>query len=225
MPPSVACALVETSTGNHRPCGRSCAFSASSTTPGLDHGGGALAVDRDDAVEILRVVDDERRAHRLPALRAAGAARRGSGRLLPPRSASRSCASCSVLGSDHADGIDLVDRRVGRVAPAARGVEEHFALDLAGEALREGAVARPRVRDAGATFAGARSIRLRRPWIPSRLRASPRAGLRAAAPLDRDLPVEDEEGHAAHTHGARLLLFLRDGAAQRLVGERPLRRP
>ena len=27
MPPSVACALVETSTGNHRPCGRRCAFS------------------------------------------------------------------------------------------------------------------------------------------------------------------------------------------------------
>ena len=34
MPPSVACALVETSTGNHRPCLRSWAFSVSSTMPG-----------------------------------------------------------------------------------------------------------------------------------------------------------------------------------------------
>ena len=34
MPPRVACADVLTSTGNHRPCGRSAAFSASSTSPG-----------------------------------------------------------------------------------------------------------------------------------------------------------------------------------------------
>jgi len=34
MPPSVACALVDTSTGNHRPCGLSCAFRWSSTSPG-----------------------------------------------------------------------------------------------------------------------------------------------------------------------------------------------
>ncbi len=34
MPPSVHCADVLTSTGNHRPCGRSHAFSASSTMPG-----------------------------------------------------------------------------------------------------------------------------------------------------------------------------------------------
>ncbi len=34
MPPSVACAEVETSTGYHRPRGRSCAFSASRTSPG-----------------------------------------------------------------------------------------------------------------------------------------------------------------------------------------------
>ena len=34
MPPSVACALVDTSTGNHSPCRRSCALRPSSTTPG-----------------------------------------------------------------------------------------------------------------------------------------------------------------------------------------------
>ena len=34
IPPSVACAEVETSTGNHRPCGLSAALSASSTSPG-----------------------------------------------------------------------------------------------------------------------------------------------------------------------------------------------
>ncbi len=34
MPPSVACALVDTSTGYHRPCGLSQAFRWSSTMPG-----------------------------------------------------------------------------------------------------------------------------------------------------------------------------------------------
>ncbi len=34
MPPSVACADVLTSTGNHSPCGRSAALSASRTRPG-----------------------------------------------------------------------------------------------------------------------------------------------------------------------------------------------
>ena len=34
MPPSVACALVDTSTGYHRPCGFSWAFRWSSTRPG-----------------------------------------------------------------------------------------------------------------------------------------------------------------------------------------------
>ena len=34
MPPIVAWAEVLTSTGNHRPCGRSHVFNASSTTPG-----------------------------------------------------------------------------------------------------------------------------------------------------------------------------------------------
>ena len=34
MPPSVACADVLTSTGNHTPCGRSHALSASSVMPG-----------------------------------------------------------------------------------------------------------------------------------------------------------------------------------------------
>ena len=34
MPPSVACAPVETSTGNHKPCGFSWAFRWSSTSPG-----------------------------------------------------------------------------------------------------------------------------------------------------------------------------------------------
>src|SRR5712692_8741917 len=34
MPPRVACALVDTSTGNHNPCGLRAALSASRTTPG-----------------------------------------------------------------------------------------------------------------------------------------------------------------------------------------------
>ena len=75
MPPSVHCADVLTSTGNHTPCGRSQALSASSTTPGLDRHGLRLAVEREHPIEVLAVIDHQRRADRLPALRAARAAR------------------------------------------------------------------------------------------------------------------------------------------------------
>jgi hypothetical protein len=39
MPPSVACALVETSTGNHRPCGTQHRVQGIERDPGLDHRG------------------------------------------------------------------------------------------------------------------------------------------------------------------------------------------
>ena len=75
MPPSVHCADVLTSTGNHTPCGRSHALSASSTTPGSTVTVCASRVVVEHAVEVLAVVDDQRRADRLPALRAARAPR------------------------------------------------------------------------------------------------------------------------------------------------------
>ena len=75
MPPSVACALVDTSTGNHRPCGFSCAFSCVEDEAGLDLGGPRLRVEREQLAQVLAAVDDQRRAGRLAALAGAGAAR------------------------------------------------------------------------------------------------------------------------------------------------------
>ena len=89
MPPSVACALVETSTGNHSPCGRSCAFSVIEHDAGLHDRRASPASTAMTLVQVLGVVDDQRRADRLAALRAARAARQNRARLRPRRSAWR----------------------------------------------------------------------------------------------------------------------------------------
>ena len=49
--------------------------------------------------------------------------------------------SSSLSRHQHADRLDLVDRRVGRVAPARGRVEQHLAFDRAGKARRERPVA------------------------------------------------------------------------------------
>ena len=59
MPPMVAREAVETSTGNHRPCGLSCAVEIVEHDAGLDPGAAAGDVEVEDAVEILRAVDDD----------------------------------------------------------------------------------------------------------------------------------------------------------------------
>ena len=105
MPPSVACAEVLTSTGNQSPCGCSHAFSASSTTPGSTVDRQRLAIERDHRGQVLAVVDDERRADRLAALRAAGAARQHrhaefARRRRPPRARRRAIVGTSTpIGS------------------------------------------------------------------------------------------------------------------------------
>ena len=145
MPPSVAWALVETSTGNHRPCGfssrvevrrargrarpRPCVASASTSS--------TLA-------QVLARVDDQRRAGRLAALAGAGAARQqrraelagdvDRGGDVVARRAARSTPT----------GIDLVDRGVGGVAAARGGVEQHLAACLARPAARPGRAASSR---------------------------------------------------------------------------------
>ncbi len=68
MPPRVACAEVLTSTGNQTPCGRSHAFSVSSTMPGSHRHGHRFAIERDHPGQMLAVVDDERGADSLSAL-------------------------------------------------------------------------------------------------------------------------------------------------------------
>ena len=79
------------------------------------------------------MVDHERGADRLPALRAAGAARRAPARALAA-DRDRRAHVVDRLRHQHADGLDLVDRRVGGVAAARCGIEQHVAFDGAGKA-------------------------------------------------------------------------------------------
>ena len=139
MPPIVACALVETSTGYHRPCGFRYAFSWSSTTPGCTATVRASLSNATTWFRCLRVIDDERGADGLPALRGAAAARQHRHALLD-RDAERGERVFLGLRHHHADRLDLVDRRVGRIAPARGGVEQHLAPDLAPQAGREGGI-------------------------------------------------------------------------------------
>ena len=158
MPPIVACALVETSTGNQRPSGFSCALRWSRTRPGS-----TVAVRRSASTATTRRrclvrVDDERRAGRLAALARAGAARQHRhGELARDLEGDGDVAV--ALRHEHADRHDLVDRGVGRVPAARGGVEAAPRLRSrragAGRARR-----RPRCgsRVLGAAGASARAI-------------------------------------------------------------------
>ena len=82
------------------------------------------------------MVDHQRGANRLAALRAAGAARQYR-RAFFGRNGDR--RACRFFGTwqDDADRFDLVDRSVGGVATAARAVEKHLGVALAAQAIGE----------------------------------------------------------------------------------------
>ena len=144
MPPSVHCADVLTSTGNHTPCGRSQALSASSTTPGSTVDGLRLRVVVEHAIEVLAVVDDQRSADRLPALRAARAARQHRDAELAA-DVERGAHVVVAARHQHADRHHLVDRGVGRSS---------------GRATRGRTAPRPPPRRAGACRAPRRRRRM-----------------------------------------------------------------
>ena len=86
-----------------------------------------------DPGEILAVIDDDRLAHGLTALRTARAARqyrdvRIRGDL------KRRERVVSATRHDDAERVDLVDRRIRGVAGAGKRVEQHLAIELAPEA-------------------------------------------------------------------------------------------
>ena len=112
--------------GTRGPACAAAAFSASSTTPGCTMARGRR-IDLQHAVQILGVVDDQRLAHGLAALRAAGAARQDRHAFLGRDGDRAPRAASSLRGTTTPIGCDLVDRGVGRIAPAARGVEQDFA--------------------------------------------------------------------------------------------------
>ena len=84
---------------------------------------------------------DQRAADRLAALRGAAAARQHRHALLA-RDRERRLDVVRVARHDDADRLDLVDRRVGAVAAAREGVEQHLALLRAPQSRREMLVAR-----------------------------------------------------------------------------------
>ncbi len=104
---------------------------------GLDQRGARLLVDFQNAVEVLAVVDDQRFADGLPALRAARAARQDRHALLL---GNRNRGPCRLFAArhNHADRLHLVDRSVGGIAAAACGIEQDLAVELLGEARCEG---------------------------------------------------------------------------------------
>ena len=106
---------------------------------GFDHAGAVFDIEREDAVQMLRKVDDDALVDGLAALRGAAAAR-GDDSALIPDNGERPQRLVHGPGNDHAGGQDLVERGVGRIAAAVEGIEENVAGDLAGETHGKAAV-------------------------------------------------------------------------------------
>ena len=96
---------------------------------GLDPRPLPLGINRDHPVEMFAAIDDERPRHGPAALRGAGTGRRYRHPLLAGN-CDRRRGIFAALRHDP-QRLDLVDRRVGRVAPAAESIEQHLAPDLA----------------------------------------------------------------------------------------------
>jgi len=95
-----------------------------------------IAVECDDAVERLAVVDHQRFADALPALRRAGTARQQR-HVEIARHRHRSPRVVLVAGHHDADGKYLIDRCVGRVTAARAGVEQHVAAAFLAQTRRK----------------------------------------------------------------------------------------
>jgi hypothetical protein len=135
----VAREAVETSTGNHRPCFLSCRVEVIQHDSRLDHAASIFDVERDDAVQVLREIDDDTVIDSLTALRRAAAAWRDDPAVLPD-DAER--PQRFVDGSRDHDPrwYDLIKRSVGRIPAAVEGIEEDVARNLAAQARGKGAV-------------------------------------------------------------------------------------
>ncbi len=113
---------------------------------GLDGDRHRPRVEVEHAVEVLAVIDHQRRADGLPALRAARAARQHR-HLQVAAHRKRRTHVVHRARHEHADGLDLVDRRIRRVPSARSGVEQHLPLDFGAQTTRELGVAGRGVED------------------------------------------------------------------------------
>ena len=95
----------------------------------FDHTAPAVDIQIDNAVEIFRAIDHQRRIHRLPALRGAAAARQNRDALLA-RNRNRPRRIVHGPRRHHSERHDLIMRGVGGVTPAGEAVEAHIARDL-----------------------------------------------------------------------------------------------
>jgi hypothetical protein len=102
----------------------------------LHQAGPLLDIERQDAVQVLRNVDDDAVVDHLTALRGAAPARRHHEAVV---ARDRQCAQRLVRRArhDHAGWHDLIERRVGGITPAARAIEQQLAGDLGGKAPRK----------------------------------------------------------------------------------------
>ena len=83
-----------------------------------------------DAAQMFRAVDHQRAVHRLAALAGAAATRQNRDAFFTrDRQGRRDVAD--LLRHDHADGLDLIDRRIGGVTAAVGAAEQHLAANLA----------------------------------------------------------------------------------------------
>ncbi len=106
-------------------------LSCSSTRPGCTRARRRSPCPRETTlVHVLGAIEHQGAAHGLAALRGAAAARQHRDAGLA-RDLQRRRHVLLVARHHHADGLDLVDRGIGAVAAAARGVEQHLAPERA----------------------------------------------------------------------------------------------
>ena len=106
-----------------------------------------VGIDMQDAAQVFGAVDHQRAVHRLAALAGAAAARQhGHAFLARDRQGRRDVVD--LLRHDHADRLDLIDRRVGGVTAAVGAAEQHLAADFAPQPVGQAGIA---WRDGGAT--------------------------------------------------------------------------
>ena len=99
---------------------------------GLDHARPILDIEREDAAQVFREVDNNAVIDGLAALRGAAAARRDDPPVVPGNG-ERPQGLVHGARHDHALGHDLVERCIGRVAAAAEAIEQHLAGYFAGQ--------------------------------------------------------------------------------------------
>jgi hypothetical protein len=108
----------------------------------LDHAAVVCDIERDDAVQMLREIDDDPVIHGLAALRGATAAWRDH---LPGVTADRQRPQglIHVPGNHHSRRHDLIKRGIGRIAAAVKRIEQNLAGDFAAQTRRKRAVFSP----------------------------------------------------------------------------------